>query len=137
MVQNGMESKWPGLSLGPGLTEQQAREIFALGQGAVVFALLRQAQMLIIPPAAYNRYFHGDLLRTKPGKDKSPESAAPRNKAQARTKPPSDPARAIRPMLVLLRISDKLRRNDKPAHSPPATKSCNERTAHRREADMD
>jgi transposase len=46
MVQNGMESKWPGLSLGPGLTEQQAREIFALGQEAVVFALLRQAQML-------------------------------------------------------------------------------------------
>jgi len=46
MVQNGMESKWPGLSLGPDLTQEQAEAIFALGQEAVVFALLQQSQML-------------------------------------------------------------------------------------------
>lgn len=34
------------VSLGPTLTEKQAREIFAQGEEAVVFALLQQAQML-------------------------------------------------------------------------------------------
>jgi transposase len=46
MAQNEMDLKWPGLSLGPDLTQEQAEAIFALGREAVVFALLRQAQML-------------------------------------------------------------------------------------------
>ena len=38
--------------LGTGLTEQQAREIFAQGEEAVVFALLEQARMLAARQAA-------------------------------------------------------------------------------------
>ena len=35
-----------GLPLGPGLTKQQAEQIYERGKEAVVFALLQQAQML-------------------------------------------------------------------------------------------
>lgn len=35
-----------GMALGPGLTEAQARQIFAQGEEAVIFALLAQAKML-------------------------------------------------------------------------------------------
>ena len=35
-----------GMALGPGLTKQQAKAIFALGEEAVVFALLKQSKMV-------------------------------------------------------------------------------------------
>ena len=40
------------IAMGPGLTEAQAREIFALGEDAVVFALLQLAQQLALQSAA-------------------------------------------------------------------------------------
>jgi transposase len=42
----------PDISLGPTLTEEQAREIFAQGEAAVVFALLEMAKMLAEQNAA-------------------------------------------------------------------------------------
>jgi len=46
MVQSGTQSEWDGIWLGSGLTQEQAERIYEQGREAVIFALLKLAQML-------------------------------------------------------------------------------------------
>jgi len=45
-VTNAEQPKLNGIALGPGLSQEQAKAIFALGEETVVFALLAQAKMI-------------------------------------------------------------------------------------------
>lgn len=61
-AQNAEPLEIHGIRLGPALTAEQAKAIFALGEQAVVFALLAQAKLLADP--------HGD--RSVPGRREDP-----------------------------------------------------------------